>query len=161
PAGPGDDRTRRSRGMRMKFWTLFAGALGLGAALACGVNAQRGNPPPVPAEETQGLPQGSEVLARGPVHEAYAEPTDPRPPASPLVTRQAPEAIERVAPGERPEGDNVVWIPGYWSYEEDQENFVWVSGFWRDAPPGRTWVPGAWQPVEGGSHWVAGFWTSD
>jgi hypothetical protein len=99
-----------------------------------------------------------EVQARGPVHEAFAEPTQARPEATPLVAKQPPEPIDEVPPDQRPEGDNVVWIPGYWASDADRDDFLWVSGTWRIPPPGRQWVPGAWQQVEGGWHWVPGFW---
>ena len=110
-------------------------------------------PPPPPAPQ-----EGVDVQARGPVHEAFAEPNDLRPQPSPLVTKQPPDPINEVPPDQRPEGDNVQWIPGYWAWDEN--DFLWVSGCWRTAPPGRQWVPGNWQAVEGGWHWVAGFWAS-
>src|SRR5262249_27595605 len=120
-------------------------------------------PPPRPPEDS--LPQdaaappaGVEVQARGPVHEAYAEPSEARPLPSPLVTKDPPPALEEVPPDEKPEGDNVEGIPGYWAYDDDRSDFVWVSGFWRVPPPGRQWMPGSWQEVEGGWHWVPGFW---
>src|SRR5262245_33771706 len=79
---------------------------------------------------------GVEVLTRGPVHGAFANPGDARPAESPLVEKQPPEAIEEVPPDEKPEGDDVRWIPGYWAWDDDADEFVWVSGFWRDVPPG-------------------------
>ncbi len=110
-------------------------------------------PPPVPQE-------GVDVQARGPVHEAFAEPTEVRPQPSPLVTKQPPDPISELPPDQRPEGDNVQWIPGYWAWDQDQNDFLWVSGFWRVPPPGRQWVPGNWHEVEGGWQWVPGFWAS-
>ncbi|MDY3556232.1 hypothetical protein R5W24_005395 [Gemmata sp. JC717] len=74
------------------------------------------------------------------------------------MTKQPPEPIEELPPDQKPEGDNVQWIPGYWGWDEDTEQFLWVSGFWRDPPPGRLWVPGSWRQVQGGWQWVAGFW---
>ncbi len=137
-------------------WSFLAGMLGLVALLAANGFAQDEQPPPDPAP-----PDGVSVLTRGPVHEAYAEPSDTQPQASPLVTKQPPEPVEEVPPDQKPEGDNVQWMPGYWQWDGDTQDFLWVSGFWRDVPPGRHWVPGAWQPVEGGWHWVAGFWAAD
>src|SRR5687768_3913616 len=87
------------------------------------------------AQQDGGLPEGVEVQLRGPVHEAYAEPTDPQPQAQPVVPRQPPEPIEELPPDQRPEGDDVSWIPGYWAWDEETQDFLWVSGFWRDAPP--------------------------
>src|SRR6266852_4478422 len=57
-----------------------------------------------------------------------------------------------------PQGVDVVWIPGYWVFDDDAADFTWVSGFWRVPPPNRQWVPGSWEEVQGGWHWVAGYW---
>ena len=54
----------------------------------------------------------------------------------------------------------MVWIPGYWFWDEDRDDYVWVSGVWRRSPPDRRWVPGYWQASDGGYQWVAGFWGS-
>jgi len=105
--------------------------------------------------------EGVEVLARGPVHEAYATPTDTNPQASPVVPKEPPDPIEEMPPDQKPEGEDVAWIPGYWAWDSEAENFLWVSGFWRDEPPGRHWVPGNWQRVEDGWRWIGGFWAPD
>jgi hypothetical protein len=136
-----------------RTWSLLAGALGLAVLLAATGPAQD-EPDPT-------LQDGVSVLTRGPVHEAYAEPSETQPQASPLITKQPPEPVEEVPPDQKPEGDNVQWIPGYWQMDGDAQDFLWVSGFWRDVPPGRHWLPGAWQQVEGGWHWVAGLWAAD
>jgi hypothetical protein len=101
--------------------------------------------------------EGLEVRAKGPVHEAFATPaTDAKP--TPIVMQQPPDPIEELPPEEKPAGDNVVWIPGYWHWDEDDQQFIWVSGFWRAVPAGRVWVPGWWRAVSGGWQWVPGFW---
>src|SRR5688500_17944976 len=74
--------------------------------------------------------EGVEALARGPVHEAFAEASDSVASAGVLVPKEPPEPVEEVPPDERPEGDNVVWVPGYWAWDEEGEDFLWVSGFW-------------------------------
>src|SRR5262249_59769940 len=61
---------------------------------------------------------------------------------------------------QKPEGENVQWIPGYWGWDEDRNDFVWVSGFWRVPPPSRQWVPGHWVQVAGGWQWTPGFWAA-
>src|SRR4051794_25510429 len=66
-AGPSSDGGER---MNVRHLTLTAGLLGLLSAAPA-----QNEPPP--------NPEGVEVLARGPVHEAYAEPTDPHPTAAP------------------------------------------------------------------------------
>ncbi len=99
-----------------------------------------------------------EVLARGPVHEGYAEPSEREPVASPVIPNEPPKAIEELPPDQKPEGDNIQWIPGYWAWDEDKKDFLWVSGFWRNAPPGRSWVPGSWRKAAEGWQWSGGFW---
>ncbi len=113
-------------------------------------------PPPPPAGA-----QDTEALARGPVHEAYAEPVDYKPEAGPVINKQPPDPIDEQPPDQKPDGSNVQWVPGYWSWDGESKDYLWVSGFWRDVPPGQRWVPGAWQEVEGGWQWSPGFWASD
>jgi hypothetical protein len=102
---------------------------------------------------------GVEVLARGPIHEAYAEPVDQKPLASKVVPKEPPPVIEEVPPDQKPEGDNVEWLPGYWAWDDDRTDFIWVSGIWRIAPPGRQWLAGAWNATGGGWQWTPGFWS--
>jgi hypothetical protein len=123
-------------------------------------------PPPVktdsPArveapEPLPGVPKGVEVLARGPVHEAFAPlVADPKP--TKPIPKQPPVPLEEMPPAEKPEG-NVVWISGYWAWDEDRNNFLWVSGTWRSPPPGKQWVAGYWREAGEGWQWVPGFWT--
>ncbi len=98
-----------------------------------------------------------DVLDQGPLHEAFAKPLALEAQAL-VVDREPPAPINELPPEERPEGTNVNWLPGYWSFDVERKDFVWVSGLWRDFPPGRTWVPGEWQQVDEGFQWVAGFW---
>jgi hypothetical protein len=102
-------------------------------------------------------PPGIEVQARGPIHEAYAESVSCQAQAAPIVPKQPPADIEEMPPDQKPEGDNVQWMPGYWAFDEEKTDFLWVSGFWRQPPPNRRWVPGHWKDAEGGWQWVAGF----
>lgn len=103
-------------------------------------------------------PDGVEVQTRGPVHEAYAEPVTSQPQATPVVAKQPPDPIDEVPAEQKPEGQDVQWIPGYWAFDEDRDDFLWVSGFWRVPPPDRRWLPGHWNQVEGGWQWVPGLW---
>src|SRR5262249_13328315 len=77
---------------------------------------------------------------------------------SPVIPREPPPVIDEVPPDQKPEGENVQWIPGYWQWDDERNDFIWVSGVWRDVPPGRQWVPGFYHQVEGGYQWVAGYW---
>jgi len=38
------------------------------------------------------------------------------------------------APREKPEGDHVVWIPGYGAGTTRARKYIWISGFWRAEP---------------------------
>ncbi|HKA05652.1 MAG TPA: hypothetical protein VKD71_00250 [Gemmataceae bacterium] len=99
-----------------------------------------------------------EVLGRGPVHEAYAEPSEREPKPTPIISKEPPKQIEELPPDQKPAGDNVQWMPGYWSWDEEKKDFLWVSGFWRNVPPGRSWVPGSWRKSGDGWQWTGGFW---
>jgi hypothetical protein len=112
-------------------------------------------------QEVVAAPEGVDVQTRGPVHEAYAEPTSAgTPPASIVVPKQPPPPVPEMPSEMRPEGDNTQWIPGYWSWDPDRNDFIWVSGFWRQPPPGRRWVPGYWMQAANGWQWVPGFWNA-
>ncbi len=102
-----------------------------------------------------------EELTRGIVHEAYAQPVVFNPQPSDVVVQAPPQPIEELPPEEKPAGDNVEWIQGYWSWDDDESHYVWVSGIWRAVPPGLDWVPGYWSTVEGGHQWVSGFWRAE
>jgi hypothetical protein len=114
-------------------------------------------PAPATAQQPVGGPDGVEVLARGPIHEAFAA-TAEMPTAGPIVQQLPPNPVEELPPDEKPEGDNVQWISGYWHFDEEKSDFIWISGFWRVPPPGRVWLPGSWRDVFGGRQWVRGFW---
>jgi hypothetical protein len=110
-------------------------------------------PPPVPAQEEP------EVLTRGPVNEAFAEPVNLTHEDGVVVNSEPPASIVENVPSERPVGDQFVWVPGYWAWDSDRNGYIWVSGCWRAAPPRMYWVPGYWAKIPQGWQWVAGFWT--
>src|SRR5947209_15067252 len=141
----------------MRTYRLIATA----AAMALGVcfTSLRGQDQQGTGQDSANPPEGMEVLARGPIHEAYAEPVDYTPGPTKVVAKEPPRDIEEVPPDEKPAGENVEWIPGYWAWDDDRSDFIWVSGIWRIAPPGKQWVPGNWSQVEGGWQWTPGFWT--
>ena len=101
---------------------------------------------------------GTEVLTRGPVHEAFAGMVTFNPEPGVVVTKAPPAVIEEMPPDMRPEGDNVTWIPGYWAWDDERNDFLWVSGTWRALPPGRAWIAGYWGPVSEGYQWTSGYW---
>src|ERR1035437_2745514 len=114
--------------------------------------AAQDTPPATPAQEQP------EVLSRGPVHEAFAAPVDMQLEEGLVAPGQPPPNIEEVPPAERPQGQQFVWIPGYWAWDADRNGYIWVSACWRVAPPTMSWMPGYWSQVAGGWEWAAGFW---
>jgi hypothetical protein len=137
--------------------------VGVAAVLATQVDSQEQSPavgpaPTPAADQTPQVPKGVEVMARGPVHEAYASPQVEAKPTQP-VAKKPPAPLEEMAPEERPDGD-VVWIAGYWAYDDDRKDFLWVSGCWRVKPENKEWVPGYWREVSDQWQWVPGFWAA-
>jgi hypothetical protein len=118
------------------------------------IQAQNG-PPPIPDDEQP------EILTRGPVHEAFAEPISFDYEEGIVAPRRPPENIDEIPPADRPSGDQFIWAPGYWSWDGDRDNYIWVSACWRAAPPNMSWVPGYWSQQTKGWMWVAGFWDAD
>jgi hypothetical protein len=102
--------------------------------------------------------EGVQVQTRGPVHEGFGKPVTFDAQPGLVVPREPPDPIEEVPPEQKPEGENVAWVPGYWSWDDDRKDFIWISGIWRVLPPGRQWVPGYWNKVDAGYQWVSGFW---
>src|SRR5262249_45542208 len=141
--------------MNIRTWSRTVGTLVLAVLITANVSAQTEEPPPDPTPQ-----EGVEVQARGPVHEAFVEPTDARPQPSIVAPKNPPVPIDEIPPDQKPAGDNVVWLPGYWAWDEDTNGYLWVSGFWRVPPPRRQWVPGSWRQVEDGWQWTPGFWAT-
>jgi len=151
-------------------WLSGIGLLAMLGIVVSATDAQD-VPPPVPTDPNQAVsgdpnvaapaqadPNG-EVLTRGPVHEAYAVPLSAGQTTGMIVPKQPAAPIEEVPPDMKPEGGNSVWIPGYWSWDDERRDFLWVSGVWRAPPPGYRWMPGYWQAAPGqGYQWVSGYW---
>lgn len=140
----------------------FGAAMCIALTMVLSSLAQETPPPPMDDLPREALPQDDiEVLTRGPVHEAFAEPLANDPAPGLIVPQKPPEDIAEVAPDFKPEGDDVVWIPGYWAWDDDRDSFLWVSGIWRKIPPGLRWIPGYWDDVDGGWQWTSGLWVPD
>lgn len=152
---------------RWPWWA--AGVVVVAGCLVVAGFAQEGNEIPgldptvfVSPEGLEGtgeaVPEGAQPVLRGPVHEAFAQPSRVKPQPGPVVPKEPPKPIEEIPPDQKPAGDNVQWIPGYWFWDEEKQEFLWVSGIWRAIPPGMEWVPGTWIRVQGGWQWIPGYW---
>src|SRR6266542_6095247 len=63
---------------------------------------------------------GIEVLTHGPVHEAFAQPGTGKLAAAGVVRKQPPQPLPELPPEQKPEGANVMWIPGYWAWDDER-----------------------------------------
>jgi hypothetical protein len=110
-----------------------------------------------PDGDTPSKPKAVEPQVKGPVHEAFAEAvTDPQP--GPKVDKEPPKDLEELPAADKPEGDDVQWIGGYWDFDQDRKDYLWVSGIYRKFPLRRTWMAGSWVKVEGGWQRQRGIW---
>ena len=128
------------------------------AALLVGVAGVACQPSLCRAQQPGDDTQDTQVLTRGPVHEAFAGVVTFNPEPGVVVPKAPPEAIEELPPAERPEGNNVTWIPGYWAWDDERSDFLWISGIWRALPPGRQWMAGYWGQTADGYQWTSGYW---
>lgn len=122
-----------------------------------GVSAMGHAQQATPTDEPPPVPKGVEVLARGPVHEAFASLTG-EPVATKPVPKRPPKPLDELPPTEKPEGQ-VIWIGGYWVWDDDRKDYLWVSGIWRTPPPHKQWIAGYWREEGEQWQWVPGFWT--
>ena len=100
----------------------------------------------------------AEPLTRGPVHEALAQAVTPAVLLGLTAKTQPPPLVDELPPSQRPAGKDIVWIPGYWGWDDELNDFIWISGIWRAIPPGREWVPGYWVQTTEGFQWISGYW---
>jgi hypothetical protein len=110
------------------------------------------------AQESYADEPGTQVLTRGPVHEAFAGVISYDSVPGIVVKNAPPALIEEIPPDERPVGEDVTWIPGYWAWDDERNDFLWISGIWRALPPGREWIVGYWAETTEGYQWTSGYW---
>ena len=131
----------------------------LGALAALQMAAARSSSAIEPtATETAKAGAQVEVLTRGPVHEAFMTQINLNPALGITAPKEPPPAIEELPPEFKPAGEHVVWIPGYWTWDDESQDYLWMSGAWRAPPPRHRWVPGYWNKRDNGFQWVSGFW---
>lgn len=142
--------------MTRHYWALTAAVTAILAAIAISTGQSLDNWAKSDDDATQAADQ--DVLARGPIHEAFAEPVlyDPKPTI--IAPSRPPEAINELPPDQAPDDERAIWLPGYWYWDDESNDFMWVSGCWRIPPAGYEWVPGYWQEVDDGWQWVSGRW---
>lgn len=149
--------------MTLRHWFLSLCMLTGTVILVTVTTAQDAPVPPLPklGMPTKDEPEkGIQVENRGPVHEAFANPGAAvrGGKEGSFADKAPPPPVPELPPDEKPSGDNVQWISGYWQWDIEKKDFIWVSGFWRNTPPGRTWTQGEWR-VENGQHrYIPGFW---
>ena len=73
---------------------------------------------PTVADESDLFEDGP--MPRGPIHEAFAEPVQLTPLANPVVEKDPPVSITET-PANRPAGEDMQWINGYWGWNENVE----------------------------------------
>jgi hypothetical protein len=98
------------------------------------------------------------VQSLGPVHEGFDQPIAADATPGPIAPKGPPAALAERLPAFMPSAAHVLWLPGYWGWDEARKDFAWVSGAWRVPPPGQRWVPGYWSKAEGGFQRTPGFW---
>src|SRR5207302_1673977 len=128
-----------------------------GVGLALGVLTiivMFGQAQPAPDESAQ--PPGVDVQARGPVHEAFAEPISDQPKQGTGVTKEPPPPTVEAGPSVPAPDPSSTYVGGCWIYAG--ANYRWRPGHWIAYRPGWVWIPAhyIWTPV--GCVFVDGYW---
>ena len=56
-------------------------------------------------------------------------------------------------------GDDYIWNPGFWAWDDDEGDYYWVPGTWVLAPePGYLWTPPYWGWGGSGFVFYQGYW---
>jgi hypothetical protein len=122
-------------------------------------------PPPAP-EQPEVAPEpiekpepGVQVLDKGPVHEAFAQPGADVRGKGMTAPKAPPPPLPALPPPTKPDGDHGTGGPRDRHWDAERNDFIWISGFYRNAPPGREWQPGEWTKARNGTYTYApGFW---
>src|SRR5436305_1769636 len=101
---------RNSKRSHASMWHIFTALVAFATCLSLDKASCAAEPDP--ADE-----QGAQVQTRGPVHEAFAGVVTFNPEPGVVVPKAPPESIQEVPPDQKPEGENVTWIPGYWAWD--------------------------------------------
>jgi hypothetical protein len=57
-------------------------------------------------------------------------------------------------------GDDYIWTPGFWAWDDDEGDYYWVPGTWVLAPePGYLWTPPYWGWGGSGFVFYEGYWS--
>ena len=138
---------------------LFLAGMTATAALLASSAAGIENTSVPPTVSANSNAAGMEVMTRGPIHEAFAQPVNAGAVNQLVVPKKPPQAIDEIPPDEKPADENATWIGGYWAWDDGRQDFEWVSGVWRVPPQNNRWIAGYWTALSGGYSWVPGFWT--
>ncbi|AMV28281.1 hypothetical protein VT84_28010 [Gemmata sp. SH-PL17] len=115
-------------------------------------------PPVKPERKVDPATQPVTVVERGPVHEAFAQPSAGVRGRGITAPKVPPPPIDEVPPNVKVESPIARWIPGQWQWGADRADFVWVCGCYRNVPPGRTWEPGHWKEIKSEWTYFPGYW---
>src|SRR5438046_840742 len=69
---------------------------------------------------------GVQVLDKGPIHEAFAQPGADTRGKGLTAPKAPPPPVPELPPETKPDG--ATWVPGYWLWDGDRNDFIWVSG---------------------------------
>jgi hypothetical protein len=77
--------------------------------------------------------------------------------SAPVVETPPPPLPIYVVPA--PPQQDLVWMPGYWFWDEDYGEYFWTPGTWVQPPVANVvWTPGYWGWVNGRYAWNQGYW---
>lgn len=80
---------------------------------------------------------------------------EPSPQSQATYMPPPPESLES-GPNSPQPNPNVVWTPGYWTWQGD--GYAWRPGFWAAVQPGWVWMPAHYVWTPSGYLFVPGYW---